>query len=45
MGRMTLWEFGALRDGYILANDPKARPRGGSEIDEDRLSEMGIAGF
>lgn len=42
---MTLWEFLAARDGFILANDPKARPRGHGDIDEDRLAEMGIAGF
>lgn len=41
---MTLWEFGAMVDGYILANDPKAKPRGG-DISEDRLSELGIEGF
>lgn len=32
-------------DGYILANDPKAKPKGGGDIDEDRLAEMGIEGF
>lgn len=41
---MTLWEFAAAVDGYILANDPKAKPRGG-DIDEGRLAELGIEGF
>ena len=41
---MSIWEFGAMVDGYILANNPKAKPRGG-DIDEDRLAELGIAGF
>jgi len=42
---MTLWEFGAAVDGYILANDPKAKPRGSGDISEDRLAELGIEGF
>lgn len=41
---MTVWEFCAARDGFILANDPKAKPRGG-DIDEYRLRELGIHGF
>ncbi len=41
---MSLWEFGAMVDGYILANNPKAKPKGG-DIDEDRLAELGIEGF
>jgi hypothetical protein len=41
---MSLWEFGAMVDGYILANNPKAKPKGG-DIDENRLAELGIEGF
>lgn len=39
---MTLWEFMAAADGHLLANG--AKPKGG-DISEDRLAEMGIAGF
>lgn len=42
---LTLWEFAACQDGYILANDPKAKRRGSGEISEERLAEMGIEGF
>lgn len=31
-------------DGFILANNPKAKPKGG-DIDDDRLAELGIEGF
>lgn len=31
-------------DGYILANNPKAKAKGG-DINEDRLSELGVVGF
>lgn len=41
---MTIWEFGAMVDGHILANNPKAKPKGG-DIDDDRLAELGIEGF
>jgi len=41
---MTLWEFGAMVDGYLLANNPKAKPKGG-DMDEGRLAELGIEGF
>lgn len=39
---MTLWEFMAARDGFALENGMK--PKGG-DISEERLSELGIAGF
>lgn len=39
---MTLWEFGAAVDGYLLANGEKPK---GKEISDERLSELGIAGF
>jgi len=31
-------------DGYLLANNPKAKPKGG-DMDEGRLAELGIEGF
>ncbi|SFQ81901.1 hypothetical protein SAMN05216176_12516 [Nitratireductor indicus] len=39
---MTLWEFGAAVDGYMLAKGVKPK---GSDISDDRLSELGIEGF
>lgn len=39
---MTLWEFMAARDGVLLENG--AKPKGG-DISEDRLAELGVAGF
>lgn len=39
---MTLFELRAATQGYAEANG--AKPRGGS-IDDDKLAEMGIAGF
>lgn len=42
IGKMTLFEFMAATRGYAEANGAKKK---GSSISEDRLSEMGIAGF
>lgn len=42
IGQMTLWEFMCATRGY--AESKGAKPKGGS-IDEERLAEMGIAGF
>jgi len=39
---MTLYEWRWAAQGYAEANG--AKPKGGT-IEEDRLSEMGIAGF
>lgn len=42
IGKLSLWEWMCAVEGYALANG--AKPRGG-DISEDRLSEIGIAGF
>ena len=43
IGAMTLWEWLCAIDGYGIAHGVK--PRGYGDIDEDRLSDMGIEGF
>jgi hypothetical protein len=43
VGRMTLWEFSQYVQGY--AESKGAKPRGKSDISEDRLAEMGVVGF
>lgn len=42
---MSLWEFMACSDGYLLSNDPKAKRRGQGELSDDDLAAMGIEGF
>lgn len=39
---MELWQFTACLDGWAVANGVKPK---GRDISEDRLAEMGIAGF
>lgn len=39
---MTLWEFMAARDGYLISQGAKPK---GREIDDSRLAELGIEGF
>lgn len=39
---MTLWEFTAYAEGFRLMHEGAAPP---PEMDDDRLSELGIAGF
>ncbi|NTS30665.1 hypothetical protein HQ945_05310 [Phyllobacterium sp. BT25] len=39
---MSLWEFGAVIDGYKRANGVEEAP---PVMDDDRLSELGIVGF
>lgn len=39
---MTLFEFKCATQGFAEANG--AKPKGGT-IDDDRLAELGIAGF
>lgn len=41
--RISLWEFGAIRDSWLIANG--GRPAGDMDIDEDRLADMDIVGF
>lgn len=43
IGQMMLWEFIHAKRGYDEAHG--AKPRGTGDISEDRLSDMGIAGF
>lgn len=40
---MTLWEFACARSGFDEAHGVK--PKGGGEISDDRLAEMGVEGF
>ncbi len=40
--RMTVWEFNACLKGWKAANGIKPK---GREISDERLREMGIAGF
>lgn len=40
---LTFWEFNACYDGWKLANGVKKKR--GADISEERLAEMGIAGF
>lgn len=41
---MSLWEFMAMVDGFraFHGND---KPAAGDEMDDERLSELGIEGF
>ncbi|MBZ9653549.1 hypothetical protein [Phyllobacterium lublinensis] len=39
---MSLWEFGAVIDGYKRANGVEEAP---PTMADDRLSELGIVGF
>lgn len=41
--KMSLWEYGAIRDAYLISQG--GRPAGDGDLDEDRLSDMGIVGF
>jgi hypothetical protein len=40
--QMTIWEFNACFEGWKAINGVKPR---GRDISEERLAEMGIAGF
>lgn len=40
---MTVWEFACAVDGYVAANS--AEDKTAPEMDEDRLSALGIEGF
>lgn len=40
---MTLWEFNACFDGWKAVNGVKSKRN--ATISDERLSEMGIAGF
>lgn len=40
---MTLWEFVCAQEGFAEANG--AKPKGGGEISDDRLAELGVEGF
>lgn len=42
VGKMDLWEFMQATKGYAESKGEK--PRGGT-ISDDRMSELGIAGF
>lgn len=42
IGSMTIFEFMSATRGYAEANG--AKPKGGT-ISDDRLAQMGIAGF
>lgn len=39
---MTLWEFAACSDGWLLSKGAKPK---GREMDDERLAELGIEGF
>lgn len=39
---MDIWEFAACCDGYAMAHGAKPK---GQEMDDDRLAELGVAGF
>lgn len=41
--RTSLWEFGATRDAWLIANG--GRPVSDVDIEEDELADMGIVGF
>lgn len=41
---MSLWEFLAMVDGFRTFHGGE-KPRGGDEMDDDRLADLGIEGF
>ncbi len=41
---MTVWEFQAVTSGYSEAHGGKSA-KGAADISDDRLKELGIAGF
>lgn len=43
IGSMGLWEWVCATEGHALANGSKKAM--GTDISDDRLSEMGIEGF
>ena len=44
--RCSLWEFMAQIDGYAMANGWKSSgSRGGDDLTDEQLAEMGIEGF
>ncbi|WP_168797899.1 hypothetical protein [Pacificoceanicola onchidii] len=47
VGRMSLWEFMACRDGWNVAHGGDGRKGGGAVADfsDAELREMGIEGF
>lgn len=39
---MTLWEFAAAADGFLLSRGAKPK---GRDMSDERLAELGVEGF